>query len=91
MAARTARPSPRRCPGYFHDGSYSSFRGRSHGGTLARGRVAAHRPTGYSQPMTRSATAPRLTAWRRWSPPGCAAPAATLALTVPFTGRLFMG
>ncbi len=35
--------------GYFHDGTYSSFRGRHHGRRLDRTRVAAHRLLGYSQ------------------------------------------
>lgn len=35
--------------GYFHDGTYSSFRGRSHGRPLDRTRAAAHRLLGYSQ------------------------------------------
>lgn len=35
--------------GYFHDGTYSSFRDRHHGRPLDRTRVAAHRLLGYSQ------------------------------------------
>ncbi len=35
--------------GFFHDGTYSSFRGRHHGRPLDRTRVAAHRLLGYSQ------------------------------------------
>lgn len=35
--------------GYFHDGTYSSFRGRRHGRPLDRTRVGAHRLLGYSQ------------------------------------------
>lgn len=35
--------------GYFHDDTYSSFRGRHHGRPLDRTRVAAHRLLGYSQ------------------------------------------
>lgn len=35
--------------GFFHDGTYSSFRGRRHGRPLDRTRVSAHRLLGYSQ------------------------------------------
>ncbi|WP_435273255.1 malto-oligosyltrehalose trehalohydrolase [Streptomyces parvulus] len=77
--------------GYFHDGTYSSFRGRGHGRPLDRGRVAAHRLTGYSQThdqIGNRAQGDRLAALVS---PGLAACAATLTLTAPFTPMLFMG
>ncbi|MFI9804409.1 malto-oligosyltrehalose trehalohydrolase [Streptomyces sp. NPDC052301] len=77
--------------GYFHDGSYSSFRGRHHGRPLDRARVAGHRLLGYSQThdqVGNRAQGDRLAA--RLSP-GLLACAATLTLTAPFTPMLFMG
>ncbi|MGW7526680.1 malto-oligosyltrehalose trehalohydrolase [Streptomyces sp. NPDC054783] len=77
--------------GYFHDGTYSSFRGRHHGRPLDRARVAAHRLLGYSQThdqVGNRAQGDRLSA--RLSP-GVLACAATLTLTSPFTPMLFMG
>ncbi|MFJ7077358.1 malto-oligosyltrehalose trehalohydrolase [Streptomyces sp. NPDC098781] len=77
--------------GYFHDGTYSSFRGRSHGRPLDRTRVAAHRLLGYSQThdqVGNRAQGDRLAAVLS---PGLLACAATLTLTAPFTPMLFMG
>ncbi|MFJ4949960.1 malto-oligosyltrehalose trehalohydrolase [Streptomyces sp. NPDC088760] len=77
--------------GYFHDGTYSSFRGRGHGRPLDRARVAGHRLLGYSQThdqVGNRAQGDRLSA--RLSP-GLLACAATLTLTAPFTPMLFMG
>ncbi|MGW2645200.1 malto-oligosyltrehalose trehalohydrolase [Streptomyces sp. NPDC001393] len=77
--------------GYFHDGTYSSFRGRHHGRPLDRARVAGHRLLGYSQThdqVGNRAQGDRLSA--RLSP-GLLACAATLTLTSPFTPMLFMG
>ncbi|MFJ8629414.1 malto-oligosyltrehalose trehalohydrolase [Streptomyces sp. NPDC093568] len=79
--------------GYFHDGTYSSFRGRGHGRPLDRTRVAAHRLLGYSQThdqVGNRAQGDRLAALLRESP-GLLACAATLTLTAPFTPMLFMG
>ncbi|MGC9543470.1 malto-oligosyltrehalose trehalohydrolase [Streptomyces sp. UG1] len=77
--------------GYFHDGTYSSFRGRGHGRPLDRTRVAAHRLLGYAQThdqVGNRAQGDRLAATLS---PGLLACAATLTLTAPFTPMLFMG
>ncbi|MEU6197580.1 malto-oligosyltrehalose trehalohydrolase [Streptomyces sp. NPDC047061] len=77
--------------GYFHDGTYSSFRGRRHGRPLDRARVAGHRLLGYTQThdqIGNRAQGDRLSATLS---PGLLACAATLALTAPFTPMLFMG
>lgn len=77
--------------GYFHDGTYSSFRERGHGRPLDRARVAAHRLLGYSQThdqIGNRAQGDRLSALLS---PGLLACAATLTLTAPFTPMLFMG
>ena len=77
--------------GYFHDGTYSSFRDRHHGRRLDRTRVAAHRLLGYSQThdqVGNRAQGDRLSASLS---PGLLACAAALTLTGPFTPMLFMG
>ncbi|MFE3165627.1 malto-oligosyltrehalose trehalohydrolase [Streptomyces sp. NPDC059224] len=77
--------------GYFHDGTYSSFRGRHHGRPLDRARVAGHRLLGYTQThdqVGNRAQGDRLSATLS---PGLLACAATLTLTAPFTPMLFMG
>ncbi|MFF8863105.1 malto-oligosyltrehalose trehalohydrolase [Streptomyces sp. NPDC015139] len=77
--------------GYFHDGTYSSFRGRRHGRPLDRARVAGHRLLGYSQThdqVGNRAQGDRLAAVLS---PGLLACAAALTLTAPFTPMLFMG
>ncbi|GGT11063.1 malto-oligosyltrehalose trehalohydrolase [Streptomyces chromofuscus] len=77
--------------GFFHDGTYSSFRGRRHGRPLDRARVSAHRLLGYSQThdqVGNRAQGDRLSAGLS---PGLLACAATLVLTGPFTPMLFMG
>ncbi|WP_435281876.1 malto-oligosyltrehalose trehalohydrolase [Streptomyces koelreuteriae] len=77
--------------GWFHDGTYSSFRERHHGRPLDRNRVAAHRLLGYSQThdqIGNRAQGDRLSAQLS---PGLLACAATLTLTAPFTPMLFMG
>lgn len=77
--------------GWFHDGTYSSFRGRRHGRPLDRARVAGHRLVGYSQThdqVGNRAQGDRLAAHLS---PGLLACAATLTLTAPFTPMLFMG
>ena len=77
--------------GYFHDNTYSSFRGRHHGRPLDRVRVAAHRLLGYTQThdqVGNRAQGDRLSATLS---PGLLACAATLTLTAPFTPMLFMG
>ncbi|MCX5561563.1 malto-oligosyltrehalose trehalohydrolase [Streptomyces sp. NBC_00038] len=77
--------------GFFHDGTYSSFRGRSHGRPLDRTRVSAHRLLGYTQThdqIGNRAQGDRLSASLS---PGLLACAAALTLTGPFTPMLFMG
>ncbi|MFJ5261916.1 malto-oligosyltrehalose trehalohydrolase [Streptomyces sp. NPDC088387] len=77
--------------GFFHDGTYSSFRGRHHGRPLDRARVSAHRLLGYSQThdqIGNRAQGDRLSAILS---PGLLACAATVTLTGPFTPMLFMG
>ncbi|OIJ96876.1 malto-oligosyltrehalose trehalohydrolase [Streptomyces colonosanans] len=77
--------------GFFHDGTYSTFRGRRHGRPLDRSRVAAHRLLGYAQThdqVGNRAQGDRLAASLS---PGLLACAATLVLTAPFTPMLFMG
>ncbi|MFS8197389.1 malto-oligosyltrehalose trehalohydrolase [Streptomyces sp. CWNU-52B] len=77
--------------GYFHNGTYSSFRGRRHGRPLDVTRVAGHRLLGYAQThdqIGNRALGDRLAA--RLSP-GLLACAAALTLTGPFTPMLFMG
>nr|WP_209439433.1 malto-oligosyltrehalose trehalohydrolase [Kitasatospora phosalacinea] len=75
--------------GFFHDGSWSSFRGRSHGRPFPPER--GHRLLGYAQThdqVGNRATGDRLSASL---PPGRLAAAAALVLTSPFTPMLFMG
>ncbi|MEU1041227.1 malto-oligosyltrehalose trehalohydrolase [Streptomyces sp. NPDC005551] len=77
--------------GFFHDGTYSSFRGRRHGRPLDRTRVSAHRLLGYSQThdqIGNRAVGDRLSASLS---PGLLACGATLTLTGPMTPMLFMG
>ncbi|MFE6891071.1 malto-oligosyltrehalose trehalohydrolase [Streptomyces sp. NPDC057694] len=77
--------------GFFHDGTYSTFRGRRHGRTLDRSRVPAHRLLAYTQThdqVGNRAQGDRLAASLS---PGLLACAATLVLTGPFTPMLFMG
>ncbi|MEU6404843.1 malto-oligosyltrehalose trehalohydrolase [Streptomyces sp. NPDC046985] len=79
--------------GYFHDGTYSSFRGRRHGRPLERARVAGHRLLGYTQThdqVGNRAQGDRLSTLLADSP-GLLACAAALTLTAPFTPMLFMG
>nr|WP_206440591.1 malto-oligosyltrehalose trehalohydrolase [Streptomyces scabichelini] len=77
--------------GFFHDGTYSSFRGRRHGRPLDRTRVSAHRLLGYAQThdqVGNRAQGDRLSASLS---PGLLACGAALTLTGPFTPMLFMG
>lgn len=76
---------------FFHDGTYSSFRGRTHGRPVDPGRTPAHRFLGYAQThdqIGNRALGDRLSATLT---PGLLACAATLVLTGPFTPMLFMG
>ncbi|MFI9568816.1 malto-oligosyltrehalose trehalohydrolase [Streptomyces rishiriensis] len=77
--------------GFFHDGTYSGFRGRRHGRPLDRARMPAHRLLGYAQThdqVGNRALGDRLSASLS---PGLLACAAALTLTAPFTPMLFMG
>ncbi|MFI1396995.1 malto-oligosyltrehalose trehalohydrolase [Streptomyces sp. NPDC020681] len=76
---------------FFHDGTYSSFRGRTHGRPVDVIRTPAHRFLGYSQThdqIGNRALGDRLSAVLS---PGLLACAAALVLTGPFTPMLFMG
>ncbi|MFD7613511.1 malto-oligosyltrehalose trehalohydrolase [Streptomyces sp. NPDC059828] len=76
---------------FFHDGTYSAFRGRTHGRPVELSRTPAHRFLGYAQThdqIGNRAMGDRLSA--RLSP-GLLACAAALVLTAPFTPMLFMG
>ncbi|WP_274563421.1 malto-oligosyltrehalose trehalohydrolase [Streptomyces spiramyceticus] len=76
---------------FFHDGTYSTFRGRTHGRPVDRTKTPAHRFLAYSQThdqVGNRALGDRLSATLS---PGLLACAATLVLTGPFTPMLFMG
>ena len=55
---------------FFHDGTYSSFRGRAHGRPVDPPRRPAGGSSRRCRPTTRSATAPRVTGSRRTVEPG---------------------
>ncbi|MFJ6694753.1 malto-oligosyltrehalose trehalohydrolase [Streptomyces sp. NPDC091272] len=76
---------------FFHDGTYSSFRGRRHGRPVDRTSTPAHRFLGYAQ--THDQVGNRALGDRLSSSlsPGLLACAAALVLTGPFTPMLFMG
>ncbi|MYT92411.1 malto-oligosyltrehalose trehalohydrolase [Streptomyces sp. SID8359] len=76
---------------FFHDGTFSSFRGRSHGRPVDVSRSPAHRFVGYAQThdqIGNRALGDRLAASLS---PGLQACSAALVLTGPFTPMLFMG
>jgi maltooligosyltrehalose trehalohydrolase len=76
---------------FFHDGTYSTFRGRTHGRPVDRARTPGHRFLGYAQThdqVGNRAQGDRLSATLS---PGLLACAATLVLTGPHTPMLFMG
>ncbi|OII65316.1 malto-oligosyltrehalose trehalohydrolase [Streptomyces sp. CC53] len=76
---------------FFHDGTYSSFRGRTHGRPVDLATTPAHRFLGYAQThdqVGNRAQGDRLAASLS---PGLLACAAALVLTGPFTPMLFMG
>jgi maltooligosyltrehalose trehalohydrolase len=76
---------------FFHDGSWSSFRGRSHGRPVDVLRTPAHRFLGYLQDhdqIGNRATGDRISAHL---PAGLLKVGAGLILTAPFTPMLFMG
>src|SRR6185437_9875968 len=76
---------------YFHDGGWSSFRGRSHGRPVDRERTPAYRFVGFLQDhdqVGNRATGDRIAATLS---PGMLRVAAGMVLTAPFTPMLFMG
>ncbi|MEU1171241.1 malto-oligosyltrehalose trehalohydrolase [Streptomyces microflavus] len=76
---------------FFHNGTWSSFRGRTHGRPVDVTSSPAHRFVGYAQThdqIGNRALGDRLAASLS---PGLQACAATLVLTGPFTPMLFMG
>jgi maltooligosyltrehalose trehalohydrolase len=76
---------------FFHDGSWSSFRGRSHGRPVEVARLSADRFVCYLQDhdqIGNRATGDRISATL---PPGLLKVAAGIVLTAPFTPMLFMG
>ncbi|ARF77433.1 malto-oligosyltrehalose trehalohydrolase [Kitasatospora albolonga] len=76
---------------FFHNGTYSSFRGRVHGRPVDVSRSPAHRFVGYAQThdqIGNRALGDRLAASLS---PGLQACSAALVLTGPFTPMLFMG
>ncbi|MFE3677559.1 malto-oligosyltrehalose trehalohydrolase [Streptomyces griseus] len=76
---------------FFHNGTWSSFRGRSHGRPVDVSRTPAHRFLGYAQ--THDQIGNRALGDRLASSlsPGLQACVAALVLTGPFTPMLFMG
>ncbi|MFE5854408.1 malto-oligosyltrehalose trehalohydrolase [Streptomyces sp. NPDC056500] len=77
--------------GFFHDGTYSTFRGRRHGRPVDVTRTPAHHFVGYAQThdqIGNRALGDRLSASLS---PGLLACAAVLVLTGPYTPMLFMG
>ncbi|MGW6520764.1 malto-oligosyltrehalose trehalohydrolase [Streptomyces sp. NPDC054962] len=77
--------------GFFHDGTYSGFRGRHHGRPLDRTRLPAHRLLGYTQTHDQIGNRARGDRLAASLSPGLLACAAALTLTAPFTPMLFMG
>jgi malto-oligosyltrehalose trehalohydrolase len=76
---------------FFHDGIWSTFRGRTHGRQVDVFRVPAHRFLGYLQDhdqIGNRATGDRIAATL---PPDLVRVGAGLVLTGPFTPMLFMG
>jgi maltooligosyltrehalose trehalohydrolase len=76
---------------FFHDGTWSTFRGRTHGRQVDVLRVPAHRFLGYLQDhdqVGNRATGDRIAATL---PPDLVRVGAGLVLTSPFTPMLFMG
>jgi malto-oligosyltrehalose trehalohydrolase len=76
---------------FFHDGTWSSFRGRRHGRKVDVLRLPAHRFLGYLQDhdqVGNRATGDRIAATQ---PPGLVKVGAGLVLTGPYTPMLFMG
>jgi malto-oligosyltrehalose trehalohydrolase len=76
---------------FFHDGSWSTFRGRTHGRKVDRLRVPGHRFVGFLQnhdQVGNRAVGDRISAGLKTGPLKVGA---GLLLTAPFTPMLFMG
>jgi len=76
---------------FFHDGTWSSFRGRTHGRQVDVYRIPAHRFLGYLQDhdqVGNRATGDRIAATL---PPDLVKVGAGLVLAAPYTPMLFMG
>ena len=81
---------------YFHDGTWSEFRRRSHGRPVDTPRTAAHRFVVFAQDhdqVGNRATGDRLPVTIAWHPhrDGLLRVTAGIVLTAPFTPMLFMG
>ncbi|MER5888249.1 malto-oligosyltrehalose trehalohydrolase [Streptomyces sp. NPDC001941] len=76
---------------FFHDGTWSSFRGRTHGRPVDRTRTPAHRFLGYAQTHDQIGNRAQGDRLSQTLSPGLLACAAALVLTSPFTPMLFMG
>ncbi|MGW3087113.1 malto-oligosyltrehalose trehalohydrolase [Streptomyces sp. NPDC001108] len=76
---------------FFHDGTYSAFRGRTHGRPVDTARTPAHRFVGYAQTHDQIGNRARGDRLAAALSPGLLACAAALVLTGPFTPMLFMG
>ncbi|QYA97580.1 malto-oligosyltrehalose trehalohydrolase [Streptomyces anulatus] len=77
--------------GFFHNGTYSTFRGRTHGRPVDVTRTPAHRFVGYAQTHDQIGNRALGDRLATSLPPGLQACAAALVLTGPFTPMLFMG
>ncbi|MFJ5721284.1 malto-oligosyltrehalose trehalohydrolase [Streptomyces sp. NPDC093149] len=76
---------------FFHNGTYSGFRGRTHGRPVDIARTPAHRFVGYAQTHDQIGNRARGDRLSATLSPGLLACAAALVLTGPFTPMLFMG
>ncbi|NLU65847.1 malto-oligosyltrehalose trehalohydrolase [Streptomyces sp. HNM0574] len=76
---------------FFHDGTYSSFRGRRHGAAAETGTTPAHRFLAYAQTHDQIGNRARGDRLSAGLPPGLLACAAALVLLSPGTPMLFMG
>jgi len=76
---------------YFHDGSWSAFRGRSHGRNVDVFRMPAHRFLGYLQNHDQIGNRPAGDRISATLSPDLIKVAAGLVLTGPYTPMLFMG
>ncbi|MEV4754900.1 malto-oligosyltrehalose trehalohydrolase [Micromonospora sp. NPDC049559] len=76
---------------FFHAGTWSSFRGRTHGRPVDRQRTAGHRFVAYLQNHDQIGNRARGDRISATLSPGLLRVGATLLLTAPFTPMLFMG